>query len=226
MEITNRSLLAINASLEKAKDRQAKEIRELKRKLRESRLILPPRAYRAVKSSLDPSEVDDDEEDIDSDFSSSDEGEVFHSADEGVGGNGGGKGKSDETYRRIKLILENLLDTGRKALEKTKEDYMDAKGGAKVLTAEEVESWRDSGAGDDALGRLSDSESHLDTLDGVLDDDDDAFSGRLTRSHSPTPQPATRNGSGIGLGLRSSKFTTSATLASPKPPPILITEPH
>ncbi|KXN88848.1 hypothetical protein AN958_06718, partial [Leucoagaricus sp. SymC.cos] len=225
LEITNRSLLAINSSLEKTKDRQAKEIRELKRKLRETRLVLPPRAYRAVKSSLDPDEIGDDEEDVDSDISSSDD--EFHSADEGLGGNnGGGKGKSDESFRRIKLMLENLIDTGKKALGKTKEDFMDAKGGAKVLTAEEVETWRDSGAGS-TIGQLSDSESHLDTLDGALDDDDDD-SGRLTRSHSPTPQPAMQNGITIGLGLRNSNFkppsASSKMLSSPKPPPILVTQ--
>jgi hypothetical protein len=227
LEITNRSLLAINLSLEKTKDRQAKEIRELKRKLRETRLILPPRAYRAVKSSLEPNEIGDDEED--SDLSSSDEDEEFHSADEGLNGNPGGRiGKNEEAFRRIKIMLENLLETGKKALEKTKEDYMDAKGGAKVLTAEEVATWRgDSGAADGGLGRISDSESHLDTLDGVLDDDDDALSGRLTRSHSSTPQPPTGNGSVISPGLRNSNFTPSTfstTLSSPKPPPILITE--
>ncbi|KAJ3551414.1 hypothetical protein NP233_g13085 [Leucocoprinus birnbaumii] len=227
LEITNRSLLAINASLEKTKDRQAKEIRELKRKLRETRLILPPRAYRAVKSSLDPNEIGDDEEDVDSELSSdNDEDEEFHSADEGLGsGTGTGK-KSDETYRRIKFIIENLLETGKKALENTREDLMDAKGGAKVLTAEEVESWRDSGAGSSTIGRLSDSESHLD----VLDDDDTSSFGHLTRSHSPTPQPSTRNGSVIGLGLRHSgsippsSSSTTTLLSSTKLPPILITE--
>ena len=37
LEITNRSLMVINASLEAAKHRQAKEIRDLRRRLRESR---------------------------------------------------------------------------------------------------------------------------------------------------------------------------------------------
>lgn len=222
LEITNHSLLAINASLEKTKDRQAKEIRELKRKLRETRLILPPRAYRAVKSSLDPNEIGDDEEDVDSDCSSNEDDEEFHSADEGVNGANGGKGESDEIYRRIKHIIENLLEMGKKALEKTQEDFIDAKGGAKVLTAEEVESWRDSGAGSSTIGRLSDSESHLD----ILDDDDASSFGRLTRSHSPTPQPTTRNGSVLRhSNLIPTSFSSSTTLlASTKPPPILITE--
>ncbi|KAG6907266.1 hypothetical protein DXG01_009640 [Tephrocybe rancida] len=106
LEITNRSLLAINASLERSKHKQAKEIRELRRKLRESRLILPPRAFRAVSS---PSSDNIDEEDESSD-------------DEA--GEGG-----DETYARIKAIVEALLDTGRRALE------TEERGGAKVLSA-------------------------------------------------------------------------------------------
>lgn len=128
MEITNRSLLAINASLETAKDRQAKEIRELRRKLRESRLILPPRAYRAVKSSTDPDDKTDEEENADD-----------VEEDEGCSKDG------DQVYQRIKLMLEGLLESGRRALETTTADFSQgAKGVAKVLSAEEVRTWRDS----------------------------------------------------------------------------------
>ncbi len=67
LEITNRSLLAINTTLEQTKHRQAKELRELRRKLRESRLILPPRAFRAVKSSLDHDDTADEDDDDDDD---------------------------------------------------------------------------------------------------------------------------------------------------------------
>jgi len=228
LEITNRSLLAINASLEKTKARQAQEIRELRRKLRETRLMLPPLTYRAVKSSLDPSEVGDDEEDVDSDDApSSEENDQVHSADQGSGtGAGHEKDTTSATYHRIKLIIENLLETGQKALEKTKQDFIDSRGGAKVLTAEEVESWRDSGAASSTVGRFSDSESHL-------DDDEDAsypYSGYLTPSRSPTPlldssgenviRPGPRQ---PNLGLSSSSSTVKL-LSSPKLPPILITE--
>lgn len=175
---------------------------------------------------MDPEEAGDDEEDIDSDDSDGSD----YDAETGDGG----KGKTDETYRRIKLMLENLLDSGRRALEKTKEDHMDAKGGTKVLTAEEVETWRGSTSGGANAGRLSDSESHPDTQygDGGLDDiddDDDGYRNRSLSSHSPTPQPATRNGSVVGSGPRNSNPTSSTpstTLSSPKPPPILITEPR
>ncbi|KAI0033974.1 hypothetical protein K488DRAFT_84416 [Vararia minispora EC-137] len=121
LEITNRSLLAINATLEAAKHKQAKEIRELRRKLRESRLILPPRAYRAVKSS-DPT-ADDEADDEDED--DEDEEDVAASA-------------RDETYVRVRNLLDGLLDAGRRALASTPEDHA----GAKVLSAEEVRSWR------------------------------------------------------------------------------------
>jgi hypothetical protein len=124
LEITNRSLLAINASLETVKHRQAKEIRELRRKLRESRLILPPRAYRAVKSSVDHDDSAEEDED-----------EV---------GEGEKESARDEVYERIKVILEGLLETGRRALESQPQDFLEGgKGGTKVLSAEEVRSWRD-----------------------------------------------------------------------------------
>jgi len=124
LEITNRSLLAINASLETTKHRQATEIRELRRKLRESRLMLPPPTFRAIKSSLGPEDVADDE-DIDEDGNDDDE-------DDG----------HDETYTRIKSILDDLLETGRRALRADPRDFEKQGSGVKVLSAEEVRSWR------------------------------------------------------------------------------------
>lgn len=48
LEITNKSLLAINTMLEADKHRLSKEIRDLRRRLREQRLSMPPQAYRAL----------------------------------------------------------------------------------------------------------------------------------------------------------------------------------
>jgi hypothetical protein len=224
LEITNRSLLAINASLEKTKDRQAKEIRELKRKLRESRLILPPRAYRAVKSSLDPEEAGDDEEDIES-SDDNDDDDDDDDDDESVTGNGTArKGSSDETYGRIKLLINNLLKSGMQALEDTKENHIEIKSGTKVLTAEEVETWRDSAVGGLGAENLSDQGSHLDVADRNLDDfDEDDYVTGLPRGHSLTPQPIMFNG-GTGVhGGRTDSIMLSSS--SPQLPPILITEP-
>jgi hypothetical protein len=119
--------MAINASLESTKHRQAKEIRDLRRKLRESRLILPPRAYRAVKSPTDNdiNETDDDDND--------DEDSNRETNTRTV----------DDTYRRVKTMIELLLETGRKALESKIYDHPEA-GGTKVLSADEVHSWNDS----------------------------------------------------------------------------------
>ncbi|KAJ7597440.1 hypothetical protein C8J56DRAFT_319503 [Mycena floridula] len=125
LEITNQSLLAINASLEATRHRQAKEIRELRRKLRESRLSLPPRAFKAVKSSDVEEESDGDDEE--------DEEELE-------------EGATDKAYLRIKLLLDGLLTSGRTALESEPADLLPqgTKAGAKVLSAEEVRNWIDS----------------------------------------------------------------------------------
>ncbi|KAG2044382.1 hypothetical protein BDR03DRAFT_995643 [Suillus americanus] len=182
LEITNKSLLLINASLETTKNRQAKEIRDLKRKLRESRLILPPRAFRAVESLVrEEQEKEEDEEGEDND---SEEGED----------------EPDEAYARVKELLEGLLESGRKALEKTPDDFRQGLF-AKVLNADEVRSWRDSGQEFDAVldghsrgdsGEIQTtahlSPSHV----AVPDSDDDDFSEdeveRLTMEPD-TPPP-------------------------------------
>ncbi|CCM04460.1 uncharacterized protein FIBRA_06640 [Fibroporia radiculosa] len=129
LEITNRSLLAINSSLEEAKHRQAKEIRDLKRKLRASRLILPPPAYRAVKSSLPHDDLAEDD-DVVEDEDVEEEQAIL-------------EGKDDEPYRRVKIMVEGLLESCQRALESKPEDFAEcSKGGAKVLTEEEVRTWR------------------------------------------------------------------------------------
>ncbi len=146
---------------------------------------------------MGPEEIGDDEEDVDSATEDSDLDEAGDI----------GRGTADETYKRIQVLVDNLLDSGRKALEATEED-VHAKGIAKVLTAEEVESWRGG--------------SDLDDVDG----DDNDYHGRHLGSHSPTPEPTMR-GSVVGIGLgnpnRSSSPNPLTPMLSPKPPPILIT---
>ncbi|KAL4070694.1 hypothetical protein J3A83DRAFT_3243873 [Scleroderma citrinum] len=124
LEITNRSLLAINASLETAKNRQAKEIRDLRRKLRESRLILPPPTFMALKSSFPCHDGNDDQDGDDDD-------------NEDV------EGAEDEGFERVRCLLDALIQTGQRALESTPEDFRD--NSAKVLNADELRWWRDSG---------------------------------------------------------------------------------
>ncbi len=192
LEISNRSLLAINASLEAAKHKQAKEIRDLRRKLRESRLILPPRAYRAVKSSYGP---DDEEPD--------DEGEDDAEGDESE------PEDSDLVYKRVKSLIEGLLSSGKRALEAKPETPVSSKSGAKVLSAEEVRSWRESSnSGSDhedmdieikprrsrpssrsrrASGRNTDSEEEVETMAYALTPSPPPSLSAFTGSRSPPP---------------------------------------
>lgn len=131
-----------------------KEIRELKRKLRESRLILPPPAYRAVKKSLQEEEVADDEEEEEEEDENEDEDDI--------------DAKDDEAFTRMKGMLEGLLQSCKRALETKPEDFNTGpKGGAKVLSAEEVRSWR----GDDFDARsVTDASSQLGLEDSALYD--------------------------------------------------------
>ncbi|GLB35835.1 hypothetical protein LshimejAT787_0301230 [Lyophyllum shimeji] len=203
LEITNRSLLAINASLESTKHQQAKEIRELRRKLRESRLILPPRAYRAFKDKdRDATPVDDDEDDDDD----NDDDELDNDG--------------DETYKRIKVILEGLIETGKRALERKPQDFPEGgKGGAKVLSADEVRSWRDSagggGGGDDHEAAKDVAEADVD-----VDVDEDV---PLSPSRIAVPDSETASEDEVEMTLKLGSMPRSP---SPAAPPILIKDTH
>ncbi|KAH9932029.1 uncharacterized protein BXZ73DRAFT_101404 [Epithele typhae] len=196
LEITNRSLLAINSTLEAAKHRQAKEIRELRRKLRESRLILPPPAYRAVKSSLTYDDTAEDEDEDDDE----DEDEVIN---QGIV-----EGKADEAYRRVKLMIDGLLDSGRRALESKPEDFVGTGiSGAKVLTEEEVRDWR----GDDSM----------------LDIDADTISLHSSRPLTPSRIAVPNDDGGLGSEdeVEVSLFEPDIPPLDPLPP-ITVTSPH
>ncbi|KAF8899061.1 hypothetical protein BD779DRAFT_1486819 [Infundibulicybe gibba] len=193
LEITNRSLLAINASLETAKHRQAKEIRELRRKLRESRLILPPRTYQAVKSSLDHDDTAESDDNDDNDEQDMEEPRM---------------GAEDEVYKRIKLIIEGLLESGKRALEVKWEDSPDGpKSGTKVLSADEVRSWRDS-SGD---GQASEQGTPLKPVRGTR---------RSSAAHiAPSESDYTSEDEVEAMTLSADVASLDYT-----PPPILITE--
>jgi hypothetical protein len=125
--------------------------------------MLPPRAFRALKSSLGPEDVADDE-DMDEDDDAEDGDE------------------RDEVYNRIKGILDNLLDTGRRALRAEPGDLEKQGGGVKVLSAEEVRSWRGD-MGDDR------SSIHSAPTDAESDEENDSQRRR------PTPSQVTISGS-------------------------------
>lgn len=120
-------------------------------------------------------------------------------------------------YKRIKLILEGLLETGRRALETTPEDFLEKpKGGAKVLSADEVRNWRYSG--DDTEDRHSegrhDHDIDLDSENGGIP--------RTASSYSPTI-PRSEDDSFISED-EVEAMTLRRDSTSPIPPPILVTE--
>jgi hypothetical protein len=115
--------------------------------------MLPPPAFRAIKSSLGPEDVADDE-DTDEDGDKDDK-------DDDDDGGGDGNEHHDATFSRVKGILEDLLEGGRRALRAEPSDFERQGSGVKVLSAEEVRSWRGD-VGDDistAPSALTDAES-------------------------------------------------------------------
>ncbi|KIJ66223.1 hypothetical protein HYDPIDRAFT_38600 [Hydnomerulius pinastri MD-312] len=183
LEITNRSLLAINASLETTKNRQAKEIRDLRRKLRESRLILPPQTYKAVKATVSDDGGDDDEDEDDSE-----------EAEEGT---------ADDTFQRVRGLIDGLIESGKRALERQPEDFRESLA-AKVLNADEIRFWRDSGQ------RAAMGEAHLDKQDA----DDETIHSRLSPAFVAMPDSDAYSLAGSERDLASD----AASRASPLPP--------
>lgn len=191
LEITNKSLLAINSSLEATKHRQAKEIRDLRRKLRESILVLPPPAYRAAKSSLATDNTLEDE--VEEDDPEEEEEAVI-------------EGTTDEAYKRVKSIIEALLESGRKALETTPDDFKSpGKGITKVLSEEEARTWR----GED--------ESLVVDRDDLDDATDDGQSRPLTPSRIAIPSDTSEE------EVEKSLLLDEDALAASLLPPITVT---
>jgi hypothetical protein len=121
--------------------------------------MLPPRAFRALKSSLGPEDVADDED--------MDDEEDEEDGDE-----------RDEVYDRIKGILDNLLETGRRAIRAESGDFEKQGGGVKVLSPEEVRSWR---------GDMGDDRSSIHSA--ATDAESDEENGSQRRR--PTPSQVT-----------------------------------
>ncbi|KAF8522882.1 hypothetical protein BU17DRAFT_86409 [Hysterangium stoloniferum] len=99
LEITTASLLTINSNLEATKIRQAREIRELRRKLREARLAMPPKRFRLLAE-------DKSDQGGDGEANEDDDNEENDAEEE----------EEDETFHRLKSLVENLLAAGRSAL--------------------------------------------------------------------------------------------------------------
>ncbi|KAG8731446.1 hypothetical protein FRC11_004126 [Ceratobasidium sp. 423] len=143
LEISNKSLLAINATLESTKTRQAKEIRDLKRKLRESRLVLPPSTYLALEQK-DPLETKGSfEEDSDS------EDNVTQT-------------QADETFDRVRSMLDRLIKDGKEALNaKPPVPEEKVKKPIRVLDVDELEQYGSETESKESVTDLAESVTDL-----------------------------------------------------------------
>ena len=117
------------------------------------------------------------------------------------------EGSGDDTYKRIKLIVDNLLQTGRRALETQVKDFPEGgKGGAKVLSPEELRDWHGSIEHDDPTQEVDGDERRTNSVlpEAELSFDDDTITSEdeveaMTLPNTPPQQ-------------------------TPTPPPILITQ--
>ncbi|KAH7338679.1 hypothetical protein B0J17DRAFT_717113 [Rhizoctonia solani] len=181
LEISNKSLLAINATLEATKARQAKEIRDLRRKLRESRLILPPSKYLALEQQ-DPTETKEISEEEDED---SEEGDVTQT-------------QADETYNRVRGLLDQLLKEGEEALKAKPpipEVQDDMKKPIRVLDVDELQQYADRDI--DELTESRATESVTDLAESI---DEDSPSALAEKAALTTPKHQSSFSVGIFSG--------------------------
>ena len=110
-------------------------------------------------------------------------------------------------YKRIKLIVDSLLQTGRKALETQVKDFPEGgKGGAKVLSPEELRDWHGSIEHDDPTHEVDEDER---IPNNVLPGAELSFDETSEDEVEAMTLPNTSN---------------TSPQQSPTPPPILITE--
>ncbi|EJD37112.1 hypothetical protein AURDEDRAFT_116942 [Auricularia subglabra TFB-10046 SS5] len=147
LEITNASLLTINASLEALKSKQQKEIWELRRKLRETRLALPPPVFASLKDKDKDKDREEEPEEVEEDV----------------------EPEPDPAFDRLSAMLSNMLDEAREALAAPAKTV-------RVLSEQEVKVWegRKSGGGGGEDGDEEEEREVTVILDGPPDADDDA----------------------------------------------------
>jgi len=119
------------------------------------------------------------------------------------------EGEKDEIYERIKILIDSLLKTGQRALEKQANNFPETgKGGAKVLTAEEIMDWHQ---GTDGCEYDHDNDNHDDDTQETGFDDgmiEKAANESLTASEAEVEA-----------------MTVPSDFSPSTPPPIFITKP-
>ncbi|KDN43180.1 hypothetical protein RSAG8_06333, partial [Rhizoctonia solani AG-8 WAC10335] len=170
LEISNKSLLAINATLEATKSQQAKELRDLRRKLRESRLALPHSAYLALEKT-DPLEAKDSFEEEDDE---EEENDVTQT-------------QADETFNRVRSMLDRLMKDAKDALEAKPAipEYKDEmKKPIRVLDVDELKQY-DSDIDESTESRATETESVTDLAESI---DEDSPSALAEKAALTTPK--------------------------------------
>ncbi|KEP54175.1 putative cytochrome P450 family protein [Rhizoctonia solani 123E] len=189
LEISNKSLLAINASLEATKSRQVKEINALRRRLRESRLVLPHSAYLALEQE-DPLETrpNFEEEEEDSEENDVTQGQI----------------QVDATFNRVRGLLDQLIMDAKTALEAKPPvpRYVDeeARKPIRVLDVDELEQYAEteSKATETEPETETETETETDLAESI---DEDSPSAIAEKAALVTPKHRSSFSVGVGVGV-------------------------
>ncbi|KDN52860.1 hypothetical protein K437DRAFT_253801 [Tilletiaria anomala UBC 951] len=185
LEITNKSLLAINAGLEVTKLKQAKEIRELKRRIREGRASIAPGDMGSLASGGFEEDEEEEEEEGDSD---ADEAIIPREDPE-----------LEAMHTRCKGLIDRMLMQARNAIHYRFEPAKEGVGG-KVLHPIEVEEMREEQAEagvtpDDSIALTSSERSiymgsgepqRSDSIPAILEDERASSSTPTSVDATPT----------------------------------------
>lgn len=145
LEIRTSSLLSINAQLERQKLKQTSEMRELRRKLRESlggggRQRFDLDEIRSTSSGGELSDVDYDDEDED--------GEPQPSWEELL--------RTDKSFGQVANLVDGMLKRGKKAVEYKVEEKSQV--GRVLSTVEMEDRFEEEGGGESGSGSGNSSE--------------------------------------------------------------------
>ncbi|CAE6523352.1 unnamed protein product [Rhizoctonia solani] len=196
LEISNKSLLAINASLEATKSRQVKEINALRRRLRESRLVLPHSAYLALEQE-DPvgptPSFEEEEEEEDSEENDVTQGQI----------------QVDASFNRVRGLLDQLIIDAKTALEAKPPvpRYVDeeAKKPIRVLDVDELEQYADRDVADTeskATETEPETETETETETDLAESiDEDSPSAIAEKAALVTPKHRSSFSVGVGVGV-------------------------
>lgn len=141
LEITNKSLLAINSGLEVVKLKQMREIRELKKRLREGRGLGTRMGVTAGEGGIvDEDDLDDDDEHTEEENSEEEEGPLDM--------------ELEVAHARCKALIDGMVNQARESILYKYQMDREAKGGNRVLHPAEVEMMQGQEGGDGEIEDL------------------------------------------------------------------------